>query len=90
MKHEVGMVIKVCRQHCNFKQDYVAFHLGLNVNSYANIENGRVDIGTGKLYALAQLFGLKAHQILALAEEIIENGEHNWISSVVNRMIRKV
>lgn len=90
MKHEVGMVIKVCRKHCNFKQDYVALHLGLNVNSYANIENGRVDIGTGKLYALAQLFGLKAHQILALAEEIIENGEHNWISSVVNRMIRKV
>lgn len=89
MKNEVGIVIKVCRKHCNFKQDYVAYHLGLNVSSYANIENGRVDIGTSKLYILAQLFGLKAHQILALAEEVLENGEHNWISSVVNRMIRK-
>lgn len=88
MKNEVGIVISVCRKQCNLKQSYMAHMLDINVNTYANIERGRVDINTEKLCAIAQLLGIRAHQILALAEEILEIGELDWLPSMAKRMIR--
>jgi DNA-binding XRE family transcriptional regulator len=88
MRNEVGLVISVCRKHCNLKQDYMAYKLGVSVSTYANIEKGRVDINTGKLFEVALLLGIKAHQIIALAEEILEIGEHGWMPSVAKRMLR--
>lgn len=88
MKNEVGAVICVCRKHCNLKQVYMAHKLGISVNTYANIEKGRVDLSTGKLFNIARLLGIRPHQILALAEEVKEYGEYNWLPSVVKRMIR--
>lgn len=46
------------------------------------------DINTKKLFALAQLVGIRCHQILALAEEMKEFGEHHWMPSVAKKMIR--
>ncbi len=88
MKNEVGIVISVCRKHSNLKQNYMAHMLGMTVNTYANIEKGRVDLNTEKLCAIAQLLGIRAHQILALAEEIAEIGEYDWLPSMAKRMIR--
>lgn len=88
MKTEVGIVISVCRKHCNLKQNYIAHKLGITVNAYANIERGRADLNTEKLFAIAQLLGIRAHQILALAEEIAEIGEYDWLPSIAKRMIR--
>ncbi len=66
----------------------MAYKLGISIHTYANIENGRVDLNTEKLFAIAQLLGIRSHQILALAEEILEIGEYNWLTSMVKRMIR--
>lgn len=66
----------------------MAFKLNITIHTYANIEKGRVDINTEKLTAIAQLFGINSHQILSLAEEVKENGEHDWLPNVVKRMIR--
>lgn len=66
----------------------MAYKLGISVNTYANIENGRVDLNTEKLFTIAQLLGIRAHQILALAEEILEIGEYDWLPSMAKRMIR--
>lgn len=89
MKTEVGLVISCCRKNLNFKQEYMAHKLGISINTYANIEKGRVDINTEKLLAVSQILGIKAHQILALAEEIKEVGEIDWVSSVTKKMIRQ-
>lgn len=88
MKNEVGIVICVCRKHCNLKQTYMAHKLGISVSTYANIEKGRVDLSTRKLFTIALLLGIRPHQILALAEEVKEIGEHTWLQSVTKRMIR--
>ena len=88
MKNEVGIVICACRKHCKLKQNYMAHKLGINVDSFANIEKGRVDLNTEKLFAIAQLLGIRAHQILALAEEIVETGEYYWVPSAVKRIIQ--
>ena len=88
MKNEVGIVISVCRKHCNLKQSYMACKLRISVNTYANIEKGRVDLNTEKLFSVAQLLGIRTHQILALAEEVLETGEYYWVPSVVKKMIR--
>lgn len=88
MKTEVGIVISVCRKQCNLKQNYMAHKLGITVNTYANIEKGRVDLTTRKLFSIAQLLGIRTHQILALAEEVIETKEVDWLPSITKRMIR--
>lgn len=66
----------------------MAFKLDVSVDTYANIEKGRVDINTEKLFSVAQLLGIRTHQILALAEEVLETGEYYWVPSVVKKMIR--
>lgn len=66
----------------------MALKLGITVNTYANIEKGRVDLNTGRLFAIAQLLGIRTHQILALAEEVLEIGEQDWLPSITKRMIR--
>ncbi len=66
----------------------MAHKLGITVHTYANIEKGRVDLNMGRLFAIAQLFGIRTHQILALAEEVLEIGEHEWLASITKRMIR--
>lgn len=66
----------------------MAHKLGITIDTYANIERGRVDLNTGRLYAIAQLLGIKPHQILALAEEVLENETHDWLPSIAKRMIR--
>lgn len=89
MKTEMAFVIKSCRKHCQLKQDYVAFKLGITTSAYANIENGRAELKTSKLFTLAVLFGLKPHQMLTLTEEIIDFGEYNWLPNVLKQMIRR-
>ncbi|MCY1518785.1 transcriptional regulator, y4mF family [compost metagenome] len=86
MKKDIGIVIKACRNHCGLKQSYVAFKLGITVNSYANIEHGRVELSISKLYLLASLFGLQAHQIVALAEEIAQYRGCHFLSAAIKKM----
>jgi len=44
MKKEIGIVITSCRKQHQFKQDYMAFKLGITTHAYANIERGRRDM----------------------------------------------
>lgn len=88
MKKELGIVIASCRKERQFKQEYMAFKLGLTTHAYANIEHGRSDLCTEKLIAVSKLFGLKAYQLMVLAEEIIDVGRTDWLHDVVKGMIR--
>lgn len=74
MKKEIGIVIASCRKQHQFKQDYMAFKLGITTHAYANIERGRSDISSEKLSAVSKLFGLRPYQLIVLAEEIVELG----------------
>lgn len=89
MKKEIGMIFKLCRTQCCLKQSYIAFRLGVSINSYANIESGRVNINTNKLQLLSQLFGLKGHQVLALAEEVSESGEIDQAILAIKKLIQR-
>lgn len=66
----------------------MAHKLGITVDTYANIERGRVDLNTEKLFAIAQLLGIRSHQILALAEEVLENEANDWLPAIAKSMIR--
>ena len=83
MKLEIGKIIMACRQYHGFTQVYMAHKLNLTVNSYANIEHGRVDIDTERLYQLAQILHLKAYQILALAEKASATNEACWLPAAI-------
>lgn len=88
MKKELGMVIATCRKQRLLKQDYMAYKLGITTHAYANIERGRSDICSEKLFALSNIFGLKMHQLILLAEEIIDVGKTEWLDDVVKGIIR--
>jgi len=88
MKKEIGIVITSCRKQHQFKQDYMAFKLGITTHAYANIERGRSDICSEKLILVSKLFGLKTHQIIVLAEEIMDVGRIDWLNDVVKGIVR--
>lgn len=91
MQKELGIVIKACREHCGYKQIYVAHQLSISVNTYASIENGRVDSTISKLFVMAGLFRTSAHQILAMAEELFtEGGDSKWIQNAVKHIIKPI
>jgi transcriptional regulator with XRE-family HTH domain len=71
MKKHVGLVIKQLRNDNNLKQIYMAHKLNLTLESYANIEQGRVDINTEKLKRIATILGIQASEIISAAEAII-------------------
>lgn len=66
----------------------MAIKLGITPHTYANIEKGRVDINTKKLVAVGKLLSIRPHQILALAEEVKEFGEQDWLPNMVKRLIK--
>lgn len=68
MKKKVGLVIKTLRKQQELKQHYIAFKLGITVEAYANIENGRSDINTSKLYLISLILGIKASKMIKSAE----------------------
>ncbi len=88
MKIALGKVICAGRKYCGFKQDYMAYKLGITVHAYANIERGRVDISASKLISVAKLFGLRGHQIFELAEEVFILEDDRCIPNHVKGIIR--
>ena len=74
MKKQTEIVVAYCRKQHQFTLDFMAYKLGTTTHSYANIERGRSDIGSEKLIVISKLFGLKTHQIIILAEEIMDIG----------------
>lgn len=84
MKREIGKVIKACREYHGFTQVYMAHKLGVTVNSYANMEHGRVDMGTKRLFQLAEILRLKAYQILAFAEKGYDTKDYCWLPLAIS------
>lgn len=70
MKKKVGYVIKELRKQRGLSQIYVAYRLNITVESFANIENGRVDINTERLEKIASILNTSASQILFSAESL--------------------
>lgn len=73
----------VCRKTQNLTQQYMAYKLGITVNSYANIEQGRVNISVGRLHTIGALLNIKAHMLMALSEEVLETKEYERIPTVL-------
>ncbi|QEK50472.1 helix-turn-helix transcriptional regulator [Pedobacter aquae] len=88
MKKEIGIITSIFRKESALKQEFMAYKLGLTVNSYANIEKGRTDINTEKLIKISQIFNIKPYQILVLADELLENNTTDWLPQVVRAIIR--
>lgn len=70
MKEALGLIIANYRSQLGLTQEYIAFKMGITVNSYANIERGRVAVNIEKLYILANVLDVKVHDIIAQAESI--------------------
>ncbi|MEJ5995231.1 helix-turn-helix domain-containing protein [Pedobacter sp. Du54] len=77
MKNEVGHVIEMFRKRSGLTQEYMALRLGFTVHTYANMEKGRVDTSTERLYAIAQIFGIRPSQIFELAEQKIKEPDES-------------
>ena len=82
MKKRIGNIIARLRKEQKFTQEYVAYKVDITVNSYANIERGRVDVNISRLHRIADVLNTKAYLLLALAD----NDVSMLISDIINKI----
>ena len=87
MKKATGMVIKAVRKHLNYKQEFVANKLNITVESFANIENGRVGIELEKLHRLCLLFRCPMRIMVQLIYEVFEKGSDEGLINAIKQLI---
>jgi transcriptional regulator with XRE-family HTH domain len=69
----VNEKIKLIREAKNLTQEQVAEKLGMCVNSYGDIERGERDIKLSRLEKIAELFEMKASELLDLTDKTVLN-----------------
>ncbi len=87
MKKETGLVIRAIRLRLGFKQEYVAQKLNISASLLGHIENGRTDLDIGRLYQLANVFGILPKHFLELIIEMHESECASGLDDAVRYII---
>ncbi|MBX2928930.1 MAG: helix-turn-helix transcriptional regulator [Saprospiraceae bacterium] len=69
MNNPIGDKIKEIRQRKNLSQTEVAERLSISQSAYAKIEQGAVRLDVERLMALADIFEVEYHELLARLSE---------------------
>lgn len=70
---QIGEKLKVMRQCKDWTQEELAEKLGLAVNTYAKIEQGKVAIKLDKLEKVAQIMGVDVQELIDTNEKTVFN-----------------
>lgn len=65
----IGKTLKSLRVHYGYKQDYVAYHLGITRGAYSHYENDRRTPDPGILLALSDLYQIPVDTLLRIHRE---------------------
>lgn len=68
LRMKLGKVVKQLRVAAGWSQEQLAEKCGITTVSVSRIENDRHGVGESLLRSLGSVFGLEAHQLMALAE----------------------
>jgi transcriptional regulator with XRE-family HTH domain len=78
--------IRFVRQHKNWSQEEIAAKLGMSVNGYAKIEQGKTDAHFSKLEQIAKVLEMNILELLSVGEKniIILIGENAISDNICN------
>ncbi len=76
----VGRVIAELRDLRNLKQGELANAVGVTQSTWSKIENGRSSITVDQLLRAATALQFRAHDVLAMTEDSIQNLQRNGIA----------
>ncbi len=78
--------IRFVRQHKNWSQEEVAAKLGMSVNGYAKIEQGKTDAHFSKLEQIAKVLEMNIVELLSIGEKniIILIGENTISDNAIS------
>ena len=62
--HQIGLIIRACRESRGISQDYMADMLDLVQSAYANIESGKTTLSIDRLLRITKILELDIHQVI--------------------------
>ncbi len=62
--HQIGLIIRSCRESRGISQDYMAEMLNIAQSAYAYLESGKTTMSVDRLMQITEILELDIHQIL--------------------------
>ncbi|HZV69280.1 MAG TPA: helix-turn-helix transcriptional regulator [Saprospiraceae bacterium] len=62
--HQIGLIIRSCRESRGISQDYIADMLNMAQSTYANLESGKTVLSVDRLMRITEILELDIHQVL--------------------------
>jgi len=78
----IGQKIRKIRELKGIKQEVMAEQLDISQQSYSNIESDKTDIAFSKIEKIAEIFQMRAEDIVCFDEKVIFN---NFASNQANQ-----
>jgi transcriptional regulator with XRE-family HTH domain len=64
-----GDVLRLLRQQKSWSQEDVAHELNMSLTGYSKIERNITDITLSRIIQLAEIFGIRPYELLAMSED---------------------
>ena len=65
----IGQNIRTLRQQKGWSQSEVAQRLHISIPAVSKIENGNTDVNFSRLQQIAEIFGIRTHEIISKSDE---------------------
>jgi len=62
--HQIGLMIRSCRESRGISQDYMADMLDIAQSAYAYLESGKTTLSIDRLIRITEILDLDIHQII--------------------------
>ncbi len=72
--HQIGLMIRSCRESKGISQDYMADMLDIAQSAYAYLESGKTTMSIDRLIRITEILDLDIHQII---DESIPANNHS-------------
>lgn len=62
--HQIGLIIRSCRESRGISQDYMADMLDIAQSAYACLESGKTSLSVERLMRITEILELDIHQVI--------------------------
>lgn len=62
--HQIGLIIKSCRESRRISQDYMADMLDIGQSTYAYLESGKTSMSIDRLLRITEILELNIHEVI--------------------------
>ena len=77
--HQIGLIIRSCRESRGFSQDYMADMLDIAQSAYACLESGKTSMSIERLLRITEILELDIHAVIEesiIARDLVDGAFH--------------